>query len=145
MGFSHDYLLPIGVFLAILLAGGTPMFLVRLRRELGMFVALASICLLLFLNNPGFLDAGNIVNVTRQIAMLGIFTVGSAFVIIAGGIDLSVGSLISLTGVLIAKFSLAESDAFGMPIWVGIAGAMGIALVIGWMQGLLITRLQLQP
>ena len=86
------------------------------------------------------------INTTRQIAMLGIFAVGIAFVIITGGIDLSVGSVIGLTGVLIAKLSSPTPPAgWGYSLWVGIPVALAVALLIGLVQGLLITRLNLQP
>jgi ribose transport system permease protein len=110
-----------------------------------MFVALVAMCVGLWISNPDFLGQSNIVNTTRQIAMLGIFAIGTAFVIITGGIDLSVGSLIGLTGVLIAKFSSTSQDCWGYSYWIGIPASLGIVLAIGLIQGLLITRLNLQP
>jgi ribose transport system permease protein len=77
--------------------------------------------------------------------MLGIFAIGIAFVIVAGGIDLSIGSTIGLTGVLIAKFSALGAGGLGHSLWVGIPVALGVALLVGLGQGLLITRLGLQP
>ena len=76
-----------------------------MRRELGMSVALVLLCLGLWASNHDFLGPSNVVNLTRQISMLGIFAIGISFVIITGGIDLSIGSIIGLTGVLIAKLS----------------------------------------
>src|SRR5437763_1445556 len=117
----------------------------HLRRELGMLLALLLMCAGLYISNPDFLGQSNIVNTTRQIAMLGIFSVGVAFVIIAGGIDLSVGSVIGLTGVIIARLSSPSFDGLGLSLWIGIPVALAVALLIGLMQGLLITRLELQP
>jgi ribose transport system permease protein len=117
----------------------------HLRREFGMFTALVLMCVALWISNPTFLSQSNVANTTRHIAMLGIFGIGLAFVIITGGIDLSVGSIIGLTGVLIAKFSSPEQDCLGWSYWVGIPLTMVIVLVIGLIQGLLITRLNLQP
>jgi len=116
-----------------------------MRRELGMLVALGVLCLCLFWSNGEFAGSSNVFNTTRQISMLGILSVGSAFVIITGGIDLSVGSLVGLTGVIIAKISSPAQGGWGEPLWMGIAGGMGVALFIGLVQGLLITRLDLQP
>ena len=116
-----------------------------MRRELGMFFALVAMCLLLFLSNPDFLGSSNTLNTMRQIAMLGIFAIGIGFVIISGGIDLSIGSVIGLTGVIIAKLSSSSSPGLALPLWVGIPSALAVALVIGLAQGLLITRLKLQP
>jgi ribose transport system permease protein len=109
-----------------------------------MFVALVAMCVGLYISNPDFLGQSNVINTTRQIAMLGIFAIGSAFVIITGGIDLSVGSIIGLTGVLIAKFSSHDQSCYGWPFWIGIPAALAIVLLIGLIQGLLITRLNLQ-
>jgi ribose transport system permease protein len=117
----------------------------HLRREFGMFVALVLMCAGLYFSNPDFLGQSNIVNTTRQIAMLGVFAVGIGFVIITGGIDLSVGSIIGLTGVIIARLSSSSFDGLGLPFWVGIPVALGAALLVGLIQGLLITRLDLQP
>jgi ribose transport system permease protein len=116
-----------------------------MRREFGMGVALILMCLGLFISNPDFLGYSNSINTLRQISMLGIFAIGIGFVIITGGIDLSIGSLIGLTGVLIAKLSSPAQGGLGYPLWVGISVALGVALALGLLQGLLITRLKLQP
>ena len=116
-----------------------------MRRELGIGVALLALCAGLWLANPDFLGHSNVINTLRQISMLGIFAVGMGFVIIPGGIDLSIGSVIGLTGVIIAKVSSANAPGLGHPLWVGIGVALAAALAIGLLQGLLITRLKLQP
>ena len=116
-----------------------------MRREFGMGVALVLMCLGLFISNPDFLGYSNSINTLRQISMLGIFAIGIGFVIITGGIDLSIGSLIGLTGVLIAKLSSPAQGGLGYPLWVGITIALGVSLALGLLQGLLITRLKLQP
>ncbi len=116
-----------------------------MRRELGMFAALVVACVILGVSNPDFVGQSNVVNTVRQISMLGIFALGSAFVIITGGIDLSVGSVIGLTGVIIAKLSSHESGGLGHGLLFSIAVALAVALLIGFAQGLLITRLKLQP
>src|SRR6185369_15715150 len=90
-----------------------------MRRELGMLLALVLMCIALWTSNSDFLGASNVVNTTRQISMLGIFAVGIAFVIITGGL--------------------------GYPLWVGISVALCASVLVGLAQGLLITRLKLQP
>lgn len=124
----------------------SPVFrwLAPVRREFGMFVALAAICAGLWASNADFLGISNIANTTRQIGMLGILAVGISFVIITGGIDLSIGSIVGLTGVIIAKISSNDSGGLGHPLWVGITVALTVALLIGLIQGLLITMLDLQ-
>src|SRR6186997_1434593 len=116
-----------------------------LRREIGMFIALLAMCAALYLSNPDFLSQSNVVNTTRQVSMLGIFAIGIAFVIITGGIDLSIGSVVGLTGVIIAKLSSTQTGGLGYPLWVGISVALCAAVLVGLAQGLLITRLKLQP
>jgi ribose transport system permease protein len=110
-----------------------------------MSVALLLMCLGLYLSNPDFLGQSNSINTLRQISMLGVYAIGIAFVIITGGIDLSIGSTIGLTGVLIAKLSSDAAGGLGYSLWVGIPLALGVALLVGLAQGLLITRLRLQP
>ncbi len=116
-----------------------------MRRELGMAVALFLMGLGLWLSNPDFLGQSNALNTLRQISMLGIFAIGIGFVIITGGIDLSIGSVVGLTGVMIAKLSSEAAGGLGYSLWVGIPVALGMALAIGFVQGMLITRLRLQP
>jgi ribose transport system permease protein len=110
-----------------------------------MLAALLAVCVVLGISNPDFVGQSNVVNTLRQISMLGIFALGSAFVIMTGGIDLSVGSVVGLTGVIIAKLSSQASGGLGHGLFFGIAVALGVALLIGLAQGLLITRLKLQP
>ncbi len=116
-----------------------------MRRELGMTVALVLMCLGLWISNPDFLGHSNAINTLRQISMLGIFAIGIGFVIVAGGIDLSIGSMVGLTGVIIAKLSSPASGGLGYSLWVGIPVALGVAMLLGLAQGLLITKLKLQP
>lgn len=116
-----------------------------MRREAGMFFALIVLSAILATSNIDFIGESNVLNNARQVAMLGILAIGSAFVIVTGGIDLSVGSLVGLTGVIIAKVSSPTADCIGLPIAAGIGIAMGVVLLIGLVQGLLITRMGLQP
>ena len=117
-----------------------------MRREAGMTGALFAMCLALWISNPDFLGQANSINVLRQISMLGTFAIGIAFVIITGGIDLSVGSIIGLTGVLIAKLTAQGSDGSpGYSLTTSIVIALAVAVAIGFLQGLMITRLKLQP
>ena len=103
-------------------------------------------CLGLWVSNPDFLGQSNVINTLRQISMLGIFAIGIAFVIITGGIDLSIGSVIGLTGVMIAKMSLGRdrwSRLLPLDRHPGRRSAPRSSSEL--VQGLLITRLKLQP
>jgi ribose transport system permease protein len=116
-----------------------------MRRELGMGTALFFLCVGLWASNPDFLGHSNAVNTLRQVSMLGIFAIGIGCVIISGGVDLSIGSLVGLTGVIIAKLCSTQTGGLGYSLWVGIPVALGSVMLLGLMQGLLITRLKLQP
>jgi ribose transport system permease protein len=116
-----------------------------MKRELGMASALLVICLGLFISNSDVLGQSNAVNTLRQISMLGIYSIGSGFVIITGGIDLSVGSVVGLTGVIIARVSSQATGGGGHSLVLGVTVALAVALLVGLLQGLLITRLNLQP
>src|SRR6476659_2721950 len=99
-----------------------------MRRELGMSVALVLMCLALWWSNPDFLGQSNSINTLRQISMLGIYSIGIGFVIITGGIDLSIGSVIGLTGVLIARVATgAEAPPI---VRLALALAMGLAIIL---------------
>src|SRR5262245_18188191 len=114
-----------------------------MRRELGMATELLCLCLGLWASNPDFLGHSNVVNTLRQISMLGILAIGIGF--ISGGVDLSVGSMVGLTGVIVAKLASTQTGGLGHSLWLAIPVALSCALLLGWLQGLLITRLQLQP
>jgi ribose transport system permease protein len=119
-----------------------------MRREMGMLAALILMCAALWYSNPTFLGPGNVLNTSREISRLGIYAVGVGIVIITGGIDLSIGSLIGLTGVIVAKLSSPATDLpdyLHYPMWVGISTALGVAVLLGFFQGWLITALGLQP
>jgi ribose transport system permease protein len=111
-----------------------------MRRELGMLVAFLVMAGSIWISNSAFLNHANVLSYTRQVGMLGIMAVGITFVIVTGGIDLSLGSVVGLTGVIIAKFY-----DMGQPVWLGIVVAVLVALAIGAIQGAIITRLNLQP
>ena len=70
----------------------------RLRSgRLGLPLALFAISMVLFATRPGFLTVPNLVNLVRQISISGILAVGVTFVLLTGGVDLSLGSLVALT------------------------------------------------
>src|SRR5678816_1424558 len=73
-----------------------------MRKELGILTLLAVLCILVAALNPQFLSSANIQNTSRLIGTYGIFSIGVGIVIITGGIDLSVGSMFALLGVLLS-------------------------------------------
>jgi ribose transport system permease protein len=111
------------------------------RKELSIFMLLVALCVVVALKNPQFLSAPNIQNMARLIGMFGIFSIGVGIVIITGGIDLSVGSVFALLGILLSMM-LTE---WHWPAGGAFAVILGAGAGIGLIHGLLITRLRLQP
>ena len=89
---------------------------------------------------PKFVSAYNLQNIIRWTSLFGIISIGVAFVIITGGIDLSIGSLIGLVGCLLPMLLAA-----GYPPVIALLAVVVLSLAVGLMHGLLITRLGLQP
>jgi ribose transport system permease protein len=111
------------------------------KRELGMLLLLVVLCAVVATLNPRFLGYANLLNMARLIGIYGIFSIGVGLVIMAAGIDLSIGSVIALLGVLL-PISLVEWQ-LAWPL--AVVGVLAVAAVLGWSHGMLITRLQLQP
>jgi ribose transport system permease protein len=91
--------------------------------------------------NPQFLSAANFQNMSRLVGTYGIFSIGVGIVIITGGIDLSVGSVFALLGILLSTMLME----WRWPAAIAALSILGIGLALGAAHGLLITRLRLQP
>ena len=111
------------------------------RKELGTGLLLVALCIVVTILNPRFLAPANLQNMARLIGAYGVFSIGVGVVIIAGGIDLSVGSIFALLGVLLSMM-LTEG---GWPGVLAIAALMAIATCLGLAHGFLVTRVRLQP
>lgn len=105
---------------------------------LGLFLA---VFIFTALRNPQFVSAYNLENLIRWISLFGIISIGVSFVIITGGIDLSIGSLIGLTGSLMAWLLTYR----GWSVPATLLTVLLLSLFVGLAHGLLITRLRLQP
>ena len=112
-----------------------------MKKVLGMFLLLVALCVLIDLANPRFTSVVNLQNLTRQIALLAIFAIGEGIVILSGGIDLSVGSVIAFTGLLVAFLV----SAHGVPPALACVIVLLICVGIGLAHGGLVTKLKLQP
>lgn len=109
----------------------------------GPAIALIILCVIGFLLNPAFLSEGNLSNLLTRSAFIGIIAVGATFVITAGGIDLSVGSMAAaIAGVMIIVMN-ASVDTFGTGITTVLIGC-GCSIVLGvgagWINGALTTK-----
>lgn len=109
-------------------------------RQFGTLAGLVGLCVVLWILTPHFLTVSNLLNVAQQTSINAIIAVGLTFVIISGGIDLSVGSVVAFAGVVMA--SLLQRD---VPAALAIAGGLGTGLVAGVANGVLITFGRLPP
>jgi ribose transport system permease protein len=109
-------------------------------RRLGTLAGLFALCLLLWILTPHFLTVSNLLNVLEQTAINAIVAVGMTYVIISGGIDLSVGSVLALAGVVLA--TLLHD---GVPIPLAMAVALAVGALFGSLSGIAITWGRLPP
>jgi ribose/xylose/arabinose/galactoside ABC-type transport system permease subunit len=104
----------------------------------GALFALILLCLMATARYDAFATPENILNVLRQNSMVGIIAIGMTFVIMSGGVDLSVGALLAVGGVLAGALAPYGSG-------VAIAGAIGVTAALGATSGVLIARARIQP
>ncbi|MES1204366.1 MAG: ABC transporter permease [Pseudomonadota bacterium] len=112
-----------------------------MKKELTMLGVMIGLALLTAILNPVFLGGDNLRNTIRHISLISLFALGEAVVIIAGGIDLSIGSIICVSAVTTSYLTMFWG--FGIEAAVGVA--IGLSLLIGFAQGLVITWLGVQP
>ena len=112
-----------------------------MKKTLGIFGLLVLVCLFTAANSENFLSAYNMQNTFRWIGLFGVIGVGVALVIVTGGIDLSIGSVVGLSGSLLAYMLSIQ----GFSPWVAVPLLLVGSALIGLVHGLLITRMKLQP
>lgn len=100
-------------------------------RQSGILLALVVIVAFFSFLHPSFLTPGNLTNIVLQYSYILILAIGMIIVIIGGHIDLSVGSLVALTGATAAVISIKG----GMPWWVGVLAALAVGVLAGCWQG----------
>lgn len=111
--------------------------------QYGIYFAFLILCVLFAIASPVFLSVGNIINILRQISFNAILAMGMTMVIITGGIDLSVGSVLAIAAVVTA--SLIQSTSALLPVPVAVLIGLAIGAVCGACNGILITRGRLAP
>lgn len=112
-----------------------------MKKELGIFILLVVLCAVTAVLNPKFLSAVNLTNMANLIGMFGVFSIGLGLVIVTGGIDLSVGSMFSLAGVLLAMMLREWNWAWP----VALTAVVLLPMVMGAVHAALITRVGIQP
>lgn len=112
-------------------------------KMLGPAIALLILCIIGYFLNPAFLSEGNITNLLTRSAFIGIIAVGATFVITAGGIDLSVGSMAAVIAGLMIIIMNSAVDTLGTGVATVILGC-GCSIILGigagWVNGFLTTK-----
>lgn len=112
-------------------------------KTMGPAIALLLLCIVGYLLNPAFASEGNITNLLTRSAFIGIIAVGATFVITAGGIDLSVGSMAAvIAGVMIIIMNSAMGTFGGgvTTVLIGCGSSIILGLGAGWINGFLTTK-----
>ncbi|KKI60192.1 ABC transporter permease [Staphylococcus haemolyticus] len=104
------------------------------------FIGLILLIIVVSILNPSFLDLSNLLNLLRQISINGLIAFGMTFIILTGGIDLSVGSILALSSAFIVLMITSGVD----PIIALIIGVL-IGFVLGAVNGLLVTKGNMAP
>lgn len=109
------------------------------------FIAVAMECVAFSLLSPSFLSLNNFVNVTLQIAIYGILSIGMTIVMITGGIDLSIGSVVALVGVVAAILSKKPMLPSDLIVLTAILAGLVVGIATGALSGSLIARFSIPP
>src|SRR5437868_10310647 len=112
-----------------------------MKKVLGILGVLIVVVVLTSVLNPNFVTAHNLQNILQRTALYGILGIGVAFVIMSGGIDLSIGSVVGLVGCLVPILIMQ----WRWPVAVVVLAVLAVTAAIGLAHGLLITKLRLQP
>jgi erythritol transport system permease protein len=118
--------------------------------ELRAFIALGILVVVFSLLSDSFLTVDNVITMTRHVAINAILALGMLLVILKGGIDLSVGSTVGLSGVvageLLQGLHLGALDVVAYPqVWAVVVLCIAVGAVVGAVNGILITRLNVAP
>jgi ribose transport system permease protein len=111
------------------------------KKELGLGLLLVIIGGITAALNPLFLSGVNLLNMANLIGLFGVFSIGQGLIIITGGIDLSVGSMFALLGVIFIDLLVNYELAWPLALLIVLVAG----LFLGLLHGLLVTRLKLQP
>jgi ribose/xylose/arabinose/galactoside ABC-type transport system permease subunit len=111
--------------------------------KFGIYFAFLGIFIIIGILSQRFLSFDNIMNVMRQVSFNGILALGMTFVIITGGIDLSVGSTLAFAGLVSMSFSVQGNNP--LPLIVAVLIGLVVAAIIGFMNGVLISKFKLAP
>jgi ribose transport system permease protein len=107
-------------------------------KEANILIALIALCLFFYFMNNVFFTAANLQIISRWMSNFALLGIGETLVIITGGIDLSLGSMVAFTNMLVAFFMVD----MGLPIWLSIVIVLAVSCLIGLFHGIFVTKLR---
>ena len=111
------------------------------KKDLGLLLLIFVVGTAVAIINPRFLSPINLSNTANLVGLFGLFSVAQAFVIITGGIELSVGSLIALLGVIFIDLVAGLGVHWSLALLI----VIGLGIVMGAVHGFLVTKMDMQP
>ena len=112
-----------------------------LKKDLGLFLLIVLVGAVVAFLNPRFISPINLANTANLVGLFGLFSIGEGFVIITGGIDLSIGSQFALFGVVFVDLLVN----YHVPWPLAVLIIIGFGVLLGYVHGFLVTRMNLQP
>ena len=104
-------------------------------------IVLIVLCIGLTIAEPAFGSVANLINILQQVTVIAVLALGVNVVIFTGGIDISVGSVVAFTGIVMGKLIVEN----GMPDIVGVIAAVLVGAACGTFNGIMISKFKLQP
>ena len=108
-------------------------------RESGVVLALVLLFMIFTLTSGTFIAGKNLLNITRQVSVNALIAIGMTFVIVTGGIDLSVGSVIAFSGIIASSIMVSTN----LPVWIAILAGILVGTLTGVVNGIFITFLNM--
>lgn len=115
---------------------------ISLNKHNGVYVILATLLIIAAFYSPGFVQPNNLMTMLRQASALGIMTLGQLFVIVGGGVDLSVAATLQMS---ITIFMYGYNHFGILGLIVGVIAALLFGVLVGLVNGLIVTRFHVQP
>ena len=106
---------------------------VMLKKDLGLFLLILVVGAVVAFLNPRFISPINLANTANLVGLFGLFSIGEGFVIITGGIDLSIGSVFALFGVVFVDLLVN----YHVPWILAVLIIIGFGVILGWVHGFL--------
>jgi len=120
----------------------TKFSLANLLSKYGIYLAFLCLLIVLSIASDSFLTISNLSNILRQVSIIGIISIGMTFVIVTGGIDLSVGSVMALSAVIATSLAQADNP---MTLLIPIAAGLLVGMACGTVNGITVARWNVAP